>query len=124
MENQLILCTGGNGGIGFETVKELVSRGAHVIIAARNQLKNEECVAKIKESLPSDCRGNVSSVRLDLSDLHSIVHTVNELKSRYPGRAIDQLIQNAGGIMMKSLFFILVCPRDLADLVFGFSSRI
>jgi hypothetical protein len=92
IKNQLILCTGGNGGIGYETVKELVFRGAHVIIAARNQQRNEECVTRIKNTLPSDCPGDVSTVRLDLSDLPSIIHTVSELKLRYPERTFDQLI--------------------------------
>ena len=42
---KVAIVTGGNSGIGYETVRILAQRGAHVILAARNAIKGEEAVA-------------------------------------------------------------------------------
>lgn len=97
LKNQLIICTGGNCGIGYETVKELSLRGADVVIVARNQVKNEETVNRIQKLIESSgSYGSISFIQLDLSDMNSIVNCVSEIKSRYKDRKVDQLIQNAG----------------------------
>ena len=44
---KVIIVTGGNSGIGYETVRILALRGAHVILAARNAIKGDEAVNQI-----------------------------------------------------------------------------
>ena len=39
LKGKTALVTGGNIGLGFETVKALASKGAHVLLAARNEEK-------------------------------------------------------------------------------------
>jgi NAD(P)-dependent dehydrogenase (short-subunit alcohol dehydrogenase family) len=45
------LITGGNGGIGSETAKELVRRGATVYLACRNVKRGEEVQMEIEKTL-------------------------------------------------------------------------
>ena len=42
-----IVVTGGNSGIGYETVKDLYLRGHNVIFGSRNEAKNKEAVQNI-----------------------------------------------------------------------------
>ena len=45
MSGQVVVITGGTGGIGRETARTLAHWGAHVIIGARNESKAQRCVA-------------------------------------------------------------------------------
>ena len=47
-----VIVTGGNGGLGLETAREMARKGAHVIIAARNLDKAASAEADIKGELP------------------------------------------------------------------------
>lgn len=42
MEGKVAIVTGGNAGLGFEVCKALVSCGAHVILATRNDKRGAE----------------------------------------------------------------------------------
>lgn len=42
-----IVVTGGNSGIGYETVKALYEEGHNVIFGSRSAAKNQEAVSKI-----------------------------------------------------------------------------
>jgi NAD(P)-dependent dehydrogenase (short-subunit alcohol dehydrogenase family) len=44
-----IVVTGGNSGIGYETMKELYSRGHNVIFGSRNEARNQEAVMGIRK---------------------------------------------------------------------------
>ncbi|MFC5834955.1 oxidoreductase [Nonomuraea insulae] len=83
--------TGANSGIGLPTALELARHGAHVVVAARDQGKGEEAVARILRAVP-DARAEYG--RLDLADLASV--------RRFAGtvRKVDLLINNAGVAML------------------------
>ena len=49
LKGKVAVVTGGNGGIGFEVVKELAVMGCYVVIGARNRQNAEESIKKIKE---------------------------------------------------------------------------
>jgi NAD(P)-dependent dehydrogenase (short-subunit alcohol dehydrogenase family) len=95
LENQTILLTGGNSGIGLEIARELVKRGAFVIIASRNHQKNNEAIEDIKSSL-TECNCKIESMTFDLSDLNSIKRFVNAFISNYPNIKLNQVIMNSG----------------------------
>jgi len=91
MSNKVVLITGGNTGIGFETAKVLVSKGYHVILGVRSKDKGEEAVDQIKKDTGRD---NIEHDLVDLADLSSVrVFASNFLKRNLP---LHVLINNAG----------------------------
>jgi NAD(P)-dependent dehydrogenase (short-subunit alcohol dehydrogenase family) len=81
-----IVVTGCNSGIGFETMRVLALRGAHVIGTARSIEKGEEACSSIV--------GRATPVVLELTDFDSCVACAEQIKSL--DVPIDALINNAG----------------------------
>ncbi len=86
LTGKVALVTGCTSGIGFETMRVLALRGAHVIGTGRTLEKAQSACAKIK--------GTTTAVALELSDLHSVVACANSVKDL--NEPIDMLILNAG----------------------------
>lgn len=83
--------TGGNGGLGLETVRELARRGAHVVIGARNLEKAAAATADVTTTVP----GASLEVRaLDLGSLAAVRSFAAEVTEAH--RQIDLLFNNAG----------------------------
>ena len=81
--NQSILITGANRGIGLELVKESLNKNAFVIGTYRNKLKSKELLA-IKSN-------NFNYFQMNVTDEASIIDVSNKLTKQ-----IDFLICNAG----------------------------
>ncbi|KAK2140137.1 hypothetical protein LSH36_1471g00003 [Paralvinella palmiformis] len=93
IDNKVVILTGGNTGIGKETVKDLVKRGAKVYMGCRSLEKAQKAIDDIKkETGVSD--DNVVLLHLDLTSLSSIREFVDEFKKRE--YQLDILINNAG----------------------------
>ncbi|XP_059473313.1 retinol dehydrogenase 12-like [Neocloeon triangulifer] len=86
--------TGANTGIGYETAKDFVKRGAKVIMANRNVELSERAAEKLRQEVPN-C--NVRVVQLNLASLHSVKKCAEELLRSEP--KINLLINNAGVMM-------------------------
>lgn len=97
LEGKLFIVTGANTGLGFETTKGLVKRGATVILACRNLEKANEAIKKIREETKN---GEMIALELDLADFDSIKKFVEVIKEKYP--KFDCLINNAGLAVMDS----------------------
>jgi retinol dehydrogenase 12 len=82
--------TGGNSGIGAETVKTLVDAGMKVVLCARNL----ESANQVKESLPTDKQSQVEVEYLDLSSLASVQSAAETIGAKHA--PIDCLVNNAG----------------------------
>ena len=89
------LVTGGNSGLGLATVKALVSRGAHVLLGARNEAKGKDAVAEVRRFSTT---GSVELLLIDLASQSSIRSAANAVSSAYS--RIDLLINNAGLMAM------------------------
>jgi NAD(P)-dependent dehydrogenase (short-subunit alcohol dehydrogenase family) len=86
--------TGANTGIGFETAKVLVGRGATVVLACRDLDKAERAADRIGAAMPG---ARVEVVRLDLASLVSVRQAAEELRAAHP--RLDLLVNNAGVMM-------------------------
>ena len=83
--------TGGNGGLGLATVRQLAAHGAHVVIAARNLDKADAARSSLEASLPG---ASLEIRKLDLGSLASIADFAAAIMAAHP--AIDLLFNNAG----------------------------
>lgn len=69
----MLLISGGNTGIGFQTALELVLRGAEVVIGCRNEEKMKSAIQRIEsvrflnDSADSK-QGSISGQLMDLQD--------------------------------------------------------
>jgi NAD(P)-dependent dehydrogenase (short-subunit alcohol dehydrogenase family) len=80
---RLVVVTGADSGIGFETAKRLAAAGAHVVLACRNEQKAQAAASRIPGS---------TEVRLvDMSSLDSVRAFAEGTRER-----VDVLINNAG----------------------------
>ena len=86
LSGQVALVTGCNSGLGYETMRVLAMRGAHVIGAARTMEKAENACAGID--------GLTTPLAVELTDLPGIVAAADKIAEM--DVAIDMLILNAG----------------------------
>jgi len=91
-----ILVTGGNAGIGYETIKYLSrSEATLIIMAVRNIEAGNKARDLIIQFHPTRAI-RIDIVHLDLSSLESIRKCVAELDAKYDRRSFHFLINNAG----------------------------
>jgi NAD(P)-dependent dehydrogenase (short-subunit alcohol dehydrogenase family) len=92
MQGKVVVVTGANAGIGFETAVGLAAREATTVLACRNQAKAEAAAVEVTRRTWND---DVHVVPLDLADLASVRKAAEEIRTRW-GR-LDVLVNNAGG---------------------------
>ncbi|XP_029698955.1 retinol dehydrogenase 12 isoform X1 [Takifugu rubripes] len=91
LDGKTAIVTGGNAGIGKETVKDLASRGARVILACRDMAKGEQAARDIMREV----RGaKVVARLLDLADTKSICQFAENIYNTE--KSLHYLINNAG----------------------------
>ena len=99
LKGKIYIVTGGNTGIGKETVAFLVQRKAHVIMACRSLRKAQAAKHDILQKYyPHVQPDQMQLLQLDLSSLQSVREAASSnVISRYP--KIDGLVNNAGVMM-------------------------
>ncbi len=98
LSGKIIIVTGGNSGLGYESVKAFAKKGAEVIIASRSPEKAEEVKIEISKDNVS---GKIRVMYLDLADLGTVKKFASEFRKNY--KRLDVLLNNAG-IMMSPYF--------------------
>jgi len=88
---KVMVVTGGNSGLGYESIKALAGKGATVVLASRNVQKGEAAKAEILKEHPG---GKIEVLPLDLMDLNSVRAFVKLFKDKYD--RLDVLLNNAG----------------------------
>jgi NAD(P)-dependent dehydrogenase (short-subunit alcohol dehydrogenase family) len=103
-----VLVTGANAGIGFEVTKVLAARGAHVVLACRDEDKAEVAMNRVWADVP---QAELSFQPLDLADIDQVRESAQAVLA---GPRIDVLVNNAG---------VMIPPRTLTkqgyELQFG-----
>ena len=86
--------TGANSGLGLATTGQLARRGAHVVMAVRDEAKGQRALDGIAAAHPG---ASLELRRLDLADLDSVRAFAERLHA--DGVRVDVLINNAGVMM-------------------------
>ncbi len=100
LSGKRIVVTGVSAGLGVETARALVARGAHVIGTARDLGKAETACIVVRQAAATG-GGQLTLVELDLADLASVASASDQLLDmRQP---FDAIIANAG---------VMACPFE------------
>lgn len=98
LTGKIIVVTGGNSGLGYESVKAFAMKGAEVVLASRSTEKGEEARTEILKAIPD---GKIKMMQLDLGDLESVRSFATAFRENF--KKLDVLLNNAG-IMMTPYF--------------------
>lgn len=94
-DGRVAVVTGANGGLGLETAKALAGKGAHVVLAARDQDKAASARDEIRKAHPG---ASLEIVPLDLGALSSVEEAAGQILAGH--EQIHLLINNAGVMAM------------------------
>lgn len=92
---KVALITGGNNGIGYETVKALLQskRPYHLLVGSRSPEKGKLAIEKLHKECP-EATNTLELLQVDLTSDESIGKAFQQVKAS-PGH-VDVLINNAG----------------------------
>ncbi|KAF3641349.1 (+)-neomenthol dehydrogenase [Capsicum annuum] len=104
--------TGGNKGIGYETCRQLASKGVVVVLTSRDEKKGIEAIERLKKETNITNNDQILFHQLDVMDPTSISSLVDFIKTKF--ERLDILVNNAGvgGLMMEGDYVIL---KDLIE---------
>ncbi|EGE77498.2 short-chain dehydrogenase/reductase [Blastomyces gilchristii SLH14081] len=95
LNNKVILITGGNNGLGKQSVLEFAKHNpSRIWLAARNVQKAQQAIDDIKQQLPEACKTTISILELDLSSFESIKNAAKIVLAE--SDRLDILMLNAG----------------------------
>jgi NAD(P)-dependent dehydrogenase (short-subunit alcohol dehydrogenase family) len=97
LTGKVIIVTGGNSGLGYESVKAFAEKGAEVILACRSVEKGENAKNEI-----GNVKGKIVVMQLDLMDFSSIKYFAESFIKKY--NRLDVLLNNAG--IMTTPYFL------------------
>ncbi|XP_059473096.1 retinol dehydrogenase 12-like isoform X2 [Neocloeon triangulifer] len=101
LEGKTALITGANTGIGYETAKDFLKRGARVIMACRNIQLAESAADELRKEVPG---GDIRVVQLNLASLKSVKECADVLLQTE--QKIHLLVNNAG---------VMACPYSKTE---------
>jgi NAD(P)-dependent dehydrogenase (short-subunit alcohol dehydrogenase family) len=99
LSGRRILVTGVSAGLGVETARALVARGAEVVGAVRDQDKARRATEQVRATATRG--GSLTLKELDLASLASVRACSNQLLAA--GKSFDVVIANAG---------VMACPQS------------
>lgn len=91
LSGRVAVVTGANGGLGLQTASVLAAKGAHVLLAGRDELKLARAMVDLSQAAPE---AQLTAVPLDLGDLASVGDAAAAILRRVS--RVDVLVNNAG----------------------------
>ncbi|TRM63797.1 hypothetical protein BD626DRAFT_456172 [Schizophyllum amplum] len=101
LSGKVIIVTGGNSGIGKETVKALLQQNARVYIGARSAERASKAIKELKDMTGKEA----SFLDIDLEDLKSVKAAAAEFQSQET--QLHVLFNNAG---------VMMCPTSMVTV--------
>ncbi len=108
LDGKVIVITGANSGLGFESAKTFAAKGATVVMTARNATKGQQAKNNILQAQPN---ANLDLMILDVGDLQSVRTFAEQFQAKYD--RLDILLNNAG---------VMAIPRQ--ETVDGFEQQL
>jgi NAD(P)-dependent dehydrogenase (short-subunit alcohol dehydrogenase family) len=109
LSGKLVVITGGASGLGMEAARAMATKGAHIVIPARDMAKGEAAAQEIRSATGND---QIEVMELDLGSMASIRAFSEAFLAKHS--RIDLLINNAG---------VMACPygetADGLEMQFG-----
>jgi retinol dehydrogenase 12 len=97
LKGKIVVITGANTGIGFETAKFMANlKPKKIVFACRSEERANDAINQIKKEI--NCGDSLEFMALDLNDLNSVKQFGNSFKYD----KIDILINNAGVMALPS----------------------
>ena len=95
LDGKVVVVTGANAGVGFETARQLYEHGATVVLASRDRLRGDAAVAAI---CGRDSGGDSRAVcmQLDLAHFESVRSFVRQFHERFGRDNLHGLVCSAG----------------------------
>jgi NAD(P)-dependent dehydrogenase (short-subunit alcohol dehydrogenase family) len=97
LSGKVMIVTGSNSGLGYESVRAFAEKGAEVILACRSAKKG----AAAKDKM-GNTKGKIVVMQLDLQDLASVKQFAADFSVNY--HRLDVLLNNAG--IMTTPYFL------------------
>ncbi|KAJ3129920.1 hypothetical protein HK098_007674 [Nowakowskiella sp. JEL0407] len=99
LTGKVALVTGGNTGLGYETVKQLALKHAKVYMASRTPERAQQAIETLKKEIPN---AQIEFFQLNLADMKQVKSAASAYVAS--GERLDILINNAG---------IMACPFEI-----------
>ncbi|KAL5596245.1 hypothetical protein FOVSG1_009934 [Fusarium oxysporum f. sp. vasinfectum] len=97
LSGQVIIVTGGNAGLGYETIRQLSRHNpACIYLGARSRQKAEKAISDLQQENPKACP--IDFLEIDLASFASVKAAAVEFLSRE--HRLDILVNNAGIMMV------------------------
>lgn len=95
MSKEIVLITGANTGIGWETAKALLesAKPYHILLGSRSMSKAADAIARLFEHVPVT-QNTLEGLQIDIADDESIQRAAHMIANKW-GR-VDVLVNNAG----------------------------
>jgi NAD(P)-dependent dehydrogenase (short-subunit alcohol dehydrogenase family) len=114
MRGKLVLITGANSGLGFETAKQLASSGASIIMVCRDTARGAAAQKEVARLATGDAPALLLA---DLSSQASIRSLAAQVRRTYA--RLDVLINNAGGVHARREMSVDGIEKTLATNCLG-----